>query len=101
MQTEGLELVASEAGCRLRLRVMPGARQSRIVGPHGTALKITVAAPPERGRANDAVRRLLAESLDLPASRIRIVAGLASRDKVASIEGCLPDEIRRRIERLP
>ncbi len=101
METKGLELIASQAGCRLRLRVKPRARQSRIVGPHGTALKMTVTSPPERSQANEAVLRLLAESFDLPASRIRIVAGLTSRDKVALIEGCLPDDIRRRIERLP
>jgi uncharacterized protein len=75
-------LTPASGGTRLRLRVKAGARASAIVGPHGGALKVTVAAPPERGKANRAVVDLLAEALGLPSSSLEIVQGATSPDKV-------------------
>ena len=80
-----LELVSVAGGTRLRLRVKPGARKTAIVGVHGGALKVAVAAAPEKGKANRAVVKLLAEVLDLPASAVTIAAGETSQDKVAEI----------------
>jgi len=62
--------------------VKAGARGSAIVGPHGGALKVTVAAAPERGKANRAVLELLAAALDLAPSALAIVSGATSPDKV-------------------
>ena len=47
----------------LRLRVVPGATRSGVVGRHGDAWKVRVSAPAEAGRANDAVLALLADVL--------------------------------------
>ena len=80
-----LEFVAVAGGTRLRLRVKPGARKTAIVGIHGGALKVAVAAAPEKGKANRAVVMLLAEALDLPASAVTITSGDTSQDKVAEI----------------
>ena len=68
-----------------------------MVGRHGAAWKIRVAAPPEDGRANDAVVRLLAETLGLSRRDIEIVAGHAARDKVVTLAGIGPDELDRRL----
>jgi len=100
METKGIELTISGDGCRLRLRVAPGARRDRIVGPHGAALKLSVTSPPERGEANEAIVRLLAATLDLPVSQIRLVAGLRGKDKIAQIDRLSPDDLRRRLELL-
>jgi uncharacterized protein (TIGR00251 family) len=81
----------------LQLRVSPGAARSAIVGRHGAAWKVRVAAPPEGGKANDAVVRLLADALTLPASQVRIVSGHASRDKTIALEGLDHDELERRL----
>ena len=60
---------------RLRLRVSPGARSAEVVGRHGEAWKVRVAAPAEAGRANEAVVRLLADTLSLPRDAVTLVSG--------------------------
>jgi uncharacterized protein (TIGR00251 family) len=80
------------ASTRLELRVVPGARRPGVVGRHGSAWKIRVAAPPEDGRANQAVLGLLADTLRLPRRAISIVAGHGARDKVVACEGLSADE---------
>ncbi len=82
----------------LLLRVQPGARRSEIAGWHGDALRLRIAVPPERGKANTAVIDLLAASLNLPRNDVRIVRGFASRDKVALIAGLDGDELNRRLQ---
>ena len=84
---------------RLRLRVAPGARRSAVVGRHGDGWKLRGAAAPERGRANEEVVSLLAETLDVPRSDIRLVSGLGARDKIVELAGLEPDEIERRLAR--
>jgi uncharacterized protein len=83
---------------RLRLRVVPGARASRLVGRHGDAWKLQVAAPPERGAANDAVLRLLATILGVPHRDIELVSGHGSRDKIVRIAGIEAHDAHRRLE---
>ncbi|HTZ07285.1 MAG TPA: DUF167 domain-containing protein [Gaiellaceae bacterium] len=83
---------------RLRLRVIPGAPSDGIVGRHGEAWKVRVAAPPEDGRANDAVVRLLARTLGVARGDVTLVAGHGSRDKVVELTGLEPDEVDRRLE---
>ena len=86
------------ASTRLQLRVSPGASRAGVVGRHGAAWKVRVAAPPENGRANDAVVRLLAETLELPRRDVAIVSGHGARDKVVSVAGISTEEAERRLE---
>jgi uncharacterized protein len=81
---------------RVRLRVSPGARRDELVGRHGEGWKVRVAAPPEDGRANDAVLDLLARELSLP--RLSIVSGQTSREKIVQMEGIDRAETERRFE---
>lgn len=87
----------SDPATRLRLRVVPGASRSQIVGRHGDAWKVRVAAPPERGAANEAVVRLLAEALSVPRGRISVVSGQVARDKIVELKGFEPAEIESRL----
>lgn len=82
---------------RLTLRVSPGASRSAVVGRYGAGWKVRVAAAPEDGKANDAVVRLLAETLALPTRDVRIVSGMSSRDKTVALEGMRLEEIQRRL----
>ena len=82
---------------RLRLRVTPGASRSEVVGPYGEAWKVRVAAAPENGKANEAVRDLLATALGVPRSSMEIVSGAASRDKVVVVRGLTAEEAEARL----
>jgi uncharacterized protein len=83
---------------RLRLRVVPGSARPGIVGRYGDAWKVRVGAAPERGRANDAVLDLLANTLSVPRRDVRLVAGHTARDKVVELDGIPEDETLRRLE---
>ena len=77
----------SAATTRLKLRVSPGARRPGIAGRHGDAWKVRVSEPPEDGRANDAVLKLLATALDVPLASVALVSGHTSRDKIVVLDG--------------
>jgi uncharacterized protein (TIGR00251 family) len=72
---------------RISLRVSPGARRTELVGRHGEGWRVRVAAPPERGRANEALVEHLAKLLGVRRAGIRLVAGAGSRDKVVEVDG--------------
>jgi uncharacterized protein len=82
---------------RLRLRVSPGAAHAGVVGRHGEAWKVRVAAPPEGGRANEAVLRLLAETLSVPREAVTLVSGHRGRDKLVELAGLGLSQIERRL----
>jgi uncharacterized protein len=65
----------------LHVRVQPKARANAVKGWSGEALRVSVTAAPEDGRANHAVIKLLAESFGVAPSSISLVRGAASRDK--------------------
>ena len=81
----------------LRLHVQPGAGRTAVVGAHGEALKVAVAAPADRGRANDAVCALVAELLGVPKRDVAVVAGHTSRGKRIAVTGVAPDSVRDRL----
>jgi hypothetical protein len=87
------------ASSRLRLRVVPGARRPGLAGRYGDGWKVRVAAPPERGAANEAVLELLAGLLGVDVRALRLVSGRASRDKIVSVEGLPPEETEARLAR--
>ncbi len=84
----------------LRLHVQPRAGRSAVVGRHGNALKVRVAAPPEGGRANAACLALLASSVGVAESQLELVSGASSRMKQVRITGTSADEVRAQLRRL-
>jgi uncharacterized protein YggU (UPF0235/DUF167 family) len=82
---------------KLAVKVVPGSSQEGIAGWLGDELKIRVRQVPEGGKANQAVRRLLSRTLDLPLSSIRIVAGAASPRKTIEITGLDEIAVRNKI----
>jgi len=82
-------------GYLLRLTVVPGAQRTQVVGLHGDRLKVRLAAPPEKGAANQELIAFLARTLDLPKSVFKLTSGLQSRAKVVAIFDRSPDLAER------
>lgn len=86
MAGRSFHLHDGKGGAALAIRVTPKARRNAIVGvlDDGT-IKIHLTAPPVEGQANQALLEFLSEVLDVPKSRLEIVAGHSGRDKLVSI----------------
>lgn len=69
------------------MHIVPRAARSAVVGRHGDAIKIRIAAPPVAGAANEELVRFLAETLGVPRRAITVTAGMAGRRKIVSVEG--------------
>ncbi len=85
---------------RLQIKVVPGSSRDQIAGKLGDALKVQVAAAPERGKANQAVINLIADSLGLRPGDIQIVQGQTQPRKVLQINGIEQNELDRRVSGL-
>ena len=72
---------------RLAVRASPGSKRDAIAAVVEGVVRVRVAAPAERGRANEALVALLAGSLGVPRRAVTIVRGAASRQKVVEVEG--------------
>ncbi len=74
----------AQPGAEIAVRVTPRAARNAIVVAT-PALKVQVTTPPENGKANEAVRDVLAKALGLAPSRLRLIRGATARDKVFRI----------------
>jgi uncharacterized protein len=81
----------------LRIRVQPRAKRDEVVGERAGAVVVRVAAPPVDGKANEAVRRLIAKAAGVPRGRVTLVRGAAARDKVVRVEGIGLADLRARL----
>ena len=84
-----------QPSARLKLKVVPRSSRDEVVGWLGDALKIKVTAPPEKGRANEAVVEMLADRLGLPADAITVLSGHSSPSKVITINGIDDEAIKK------
>jgi len=82
---------------RVRLRVSPGSTRSAVVGRYGDGWKVRVSAPPENGRANAAVVRLIAAAVSISRDSVWVVSGRGSRDKVVELAGIDLSRVERRL----
>ena len=87
-------------GTVVPVRAQPGARRSAILGERNGALRVAVSAAPERGKANEAIQKLLADALGCRPSLIVLVQGETSRDKRFLVSGLELAELERRVEKL-
>ncbi len=87
-------------GCTVSVRAQPRAKRAAMVGVRGDALKLSVTAPPEDGRANQALVELLSETLGVARNQIELLRGAMSRDKLFLIRGVTRAELAVRLERI-
>ena len=86
--------VTAEGDVVLRLHVQPGAGRTAVMGRHGDAIKVKVAAPPTGGKANDAVVALVADLLGVDRAKVSLTQGEASRTKRVKVVGIEADDAR-------
>jgi len=79
--------VAADGRITLTLHIQPGAKKTEFAGLHGDALKIRLAAPPVDGKANEALIKIVAETLGLAKSAVSLKSGHTSRRKVLEVDG--------------
>lgn len=94
-----MELRKTADGVLLKVRVSAGASREEITGVHDGALKITVRQAPERGKANKAVRKLLAAALDLRPTDVEVFRGRTTRDKWVLVRGVDEPTLRANLVR--
>jgi uncharacterized protein len=82
---------------RIQVRVQPRAGENEIAGEREGALVVRVTAPPVEGKANNAARKLLAKRLGVPPSRVSVVRGASSRNKLIEVEGMDGEALRSRL----
>lgn len=80
------------------VKVQPKASKDQVVGYREGVLQLRVTAAPNRGRANAAVVSLLAEALGVAKSRVNIIRGQTSRDKVVTVESLTSEDVREILE---
>ena len=83
----------------LSVRVQPRASRNVVMGWNGDTLKVKLTAPPVEGAANDACLDFLAKLFDVSPSRLAIVQGQRSRNKVVRISGLSKDELHERLSK--
>jgi uncharacterized protein (TIGR00251 family) len=95
-----VKLSATASGAvRLEIHAKPRARASRVVGSHGAALDVSLAAPPVDGAANAEAVRFLAELFGVPRARVTIVRGESARLKLVEVVGVSVEAAREAIDR--
>lgn len=72
---------------RLDIKAVPRAARTEAAGWLGARLKVRIAAPPEDGRANEALEAYLAEELGLPRRSVRVAIGHGSATKTVTFDG--------------
>jgi uncharacterized protein (TIGR00251 family) len=79
----------------IEIHVQPGARTTEVMGLYGDAIKIKVAATPERGIANEALVEFIAGRLGLTKSAVKLVRGRTGRRKTIAIDGMTGEAARQ------
>ncbi|MBI5923161.1 MAG: YggU family protein [Betaproteobacteria bacterium] len=81
----------------LSLHIQPGAKKTEVVGLHGTALKIRLAAPPVDGKANAGLINFLAPRLEVAKRQVEIISGTNSRTKQVRVAGVDAESVRSKL----
>ena len=90
-----MDIIVQQGAVSFRVRVVPRASRDAIEGDQEGVLKVRLKAPPVDDKANEALRRLLAQRLHVPVSAVSIVTGEKSRTKRVSIAGVTREQVMR------
>jgi uncharacterized protein (TIGR00251 family) len=85
-QTDQLVRPVKE-GIELPITVLPRSSRNAVAGLQDNRLKLKISRPPVDGQANAACCRLLADTFNIPVSKVTVVRGHSSRRKTVMLEG--------------
>ena len=86
-------IVPTSNAVALRIKVVPNASRTKIIGVLGDRLKVSVAAPPEAGKANKMVEALIAKTFKISQKQVSVAAGLNQPQKRIEIQGLTIEQI--------
>ena len=89
-----IQVRESGGGLSFLVRVQPRASRNEIDGEWQGALRIRLNVPPVEGRANEALRRFLADCLNVPLGAVKIASGQRSRLKRVEVQGAKAEQLR-------
>ncbi len=84
-----------EASATLSVRIQPRASKNEALRMEDGGLKIRLTAPPVDGAANEALVKFLSDRLGVAKSRVEIVSGHTSREKIVRVNGLSDEDVRR------
>ena len=90
-------IAAIPGGVELSLHIQPRAGRTEVVGPHGNALKIRLAAPPVDGEANEELVGFLAKTLGVAKRAVSIESGGTGRKKRVRVMGVGVEEVEEKL----
>ena len=93
-------LVSASNGVRVKIVVKPNSKQSGIkIDTEEKYLQISVKSPPDKGKANKELLKLLAKQLKLSLTNLTIISGQTSRDKIILVTNISLEDIQKKIEK--
>ena len=92
-----IKLDTTRDGILLPVHAQPRSRRNAVVGVQAGRLKVAVTAAPEKGKANEAIVRVLADALGIKASQIELAGGASARHKKFRVSGLSAAELEQRI----
>ena len=84
-------------GVMLSIKLQPRASRNEIGDALGPELRVSVTAPPVDAAANEALVRLLAETLGCPRNRVELIRGQTSRHKTVKVYGLTAEHVAARL----
>ena len=84
----------------IKVKIVPGSSKNKIVGVHNNAIKITITVPPVEGKANKKCIAYLAKYFDVAKSKIKIISGQTSKNKLIKIYDISQKEFLDKLEKV-
>ena len=95
-----LDIKQLDGSVLLTVKVVPASSRTRIAGMLENILKVKIAAPPEKGKANKALTAFFAKLFDVRKKDVTVVSGTVSTIKQLRIDGVTQEDVRKKIELL-
>ncbi len=80
------------------IKAVPGASRNEITGVIGDRLKVRISAPPEDGKANRAICKIVAQALGVRANQVSIEGGSTNPQKIVRISGATVGDLLERLQ---